>query len=100
MSCLLYDFETTQYTKFSENATEHITNLVCVQQFFQFVKCKMILKQTVNAVVGDAIHSSTTLSRIYYLISVNPGPGVIKSCRLFTTQRLLILSLIRKEESC
>jgi hypothetical protein len=28
-----YDFETTQHTKFSENATEHIPILVCVQQF-------------------------------------------------------------------
>jgi hypothetical protein len=27
------DFETTQDTNFSENATEHIRNLVCVQQF-------------------------------------------------------------------
>jgi hypothetical protein len=31
---VFYDFETTQDTKFSENATEHIPNLVCVQQFF------------------------------------------------------------------
>jgi hypothetical protein len=30
---VFYDFETTQDTKFSENATEHISNLVCVQQF-------------------------------------------------------------------
>jgi hypothetical protein len=30
---VFYDFETTQDTKFSENATEHIPNLVCVQQF-------------------------------------------------------------------
>jgi hypothetical protein len=28
-----YDFEPTQDTKFSENATEHIPNLVCIQQF-------------------------------------------------------------------
>jgi hypothetical protein len=30
---VFYDFETTQDTKFSENATEHVPNLVCVQQF-------------------------------------------------------------------
>jgi hypothetical protein len=30
---VFYDFETTQDAKFSENATEHIPNLVCVQQF-------------------------------------------------------------------
>jgi hypothetical protein len=30
---VFYDFETTQHTKFSENATDHIPNLVCVQQF-------------------------------------------------------------------
>jgi hypothetical protein len=30
---VFYDFETTQDTKFSNNATEHIPNLVCVQQF-------------------------------------------------------------------
>jgi hypothetical protein len=29
---VFYDFETTQNTKFSENATKHIPNLVCVQQ--------------------------------------------------------------------
>jgi hypothetical protein len=29
--CLFYDFKTTQDTKFSENATEHIPNVVCVQ---------------------------------------------------------------------
>jgi hypothetical protein len=33
MSFLFYDFETTQDTKFSENATEHIPILVCAQQF-------------------------------------------------------------------
>jgi hypothetical protein len=63
-SCLFYDFETTQDTKFSENATEHIPNLVCVQQFVQFVKRKIILKRTVN-VVGDTIHSLTTQSMIF-----------------------------------
>jgi hypothetical protein len=30
---MFYDFETTQDTKFSENAIEHIPILVCVQQF-------------------------------------------------------------------
>jgi hypothetical protein len=30
---VFYDFETTPDTKFSENSTEHIPNLVCVQQF-------------------------------------------------------------------
>ena len=30
---MFYDFETTQDTKFSENATEHIPILVCAQQF-------------------------------------------------------------------
>ena len=30
---VFYDFETTQDTKFSENATEHIPLLVCAQQF-------------------------------------------------------------------
>jgi hypothetical protein len=30
---VFYDFETTQHTKVSENGTEHIPNLVCVQQF-------------------------------------------------------------------
>jgi DNA polymerase III alpha subunit (gram-positive type) len=30
---VFYDFETTQDTKISENATEHVPNLVCVQQF-------------------------------------------------------------------
>jgi hypothetical protein len=30
---VFYDFETTQETKFSENATEHIPNLDCVQKF-------------------------------------------------------------------
>jgi hypothetical protein len=30
---VFYDFETTHDTKFSENATEHIRNLVCLQQF-------------------------------------------------------------------
>jgi hypothetical protein len=30
---VFYDFETTQDTKFSGNATEHIPNLACVQQF-------------------------------------------------------------------
>jgi len=30
---VFYDFETTQDTKFSENATEHIPILVCVQHF-------------------------------------------------------------------
>jgi hypothetical protein len=35
---VFYDFETTQDTKFSENATEHIPNLVCVQQFCSLYK--------------------------------------------------------------
>ena len=30
---VFYDFETTQDTKFSDSATEHIPNLVCLQQF-------------------------------------------------------------------
>jgi hypothetical protein len=30
---VFYDFETTQDTKISENATEHIPSLMCVQQF-------------------------------------------------------------------
>jgi hypothetical protein len=30
---VFYDFETTQDTRFSEKATEHVPNLVCVQQF-------------------------------------------------------------------
>jgi hypothetical protein len=30
---VFYDFETTKDMKFSENATEHIPNLVCLQQF-------------------------------------------------------------------
>jgi len=33
MYCFFYDFETTQDTKFSENATQHIPILVCIQQF-------------------------------------------------------------------
>jgi hypothetical protein len=31
---VFYDFETTQDTMFSENATEHVQNLVCVRQFY------------------------------------------------------------------
>jgi len=30
---VFYDFETTQDTKFSENATQHIPILVCIQQY-------------------------------------------------------------------
>ena len=30
---LFYDFETTQNTRFTDTATEHVPNLVCVQQF-------------------------------------------------------------------
>jgi hypothetical protein len=30
---VFYDFETTQDTKFSKSATEHVLNLVCLQQF-------------------------------------------------------------------
>jgi hypothetical protein len=33
MSFLFYDVETTQDTKFSENASEYVPFLVCVQQF-------------------------------------------------------------------
>ena len=39
MYCLSYDFETTQDTKFSDSATEHIPNLVCLQQFC--ARCEM-----------------------------------------------------------
>jgi hypothetical protein len=39
---VLYDFETTQDTKFSENATDHIDFSV-FSGLVQFVKCKMIL---------------------------------------------------------
>jgi len=31
---VFYDFETSKDTKFSENDTEHISILVCAQQFF------------------------------------------------------------------
>jgi hypothetical protein len=37
----------------------------------------MVLKRTVSLVGGDVIHSLTTLSMIYYLISVNPDHGAI-----------------------
>ena len=30
---VFYDFETTQNTRFSETAKEHVPNLVCIQQF-------------------------------------------------------------------
>jgi len=30
---IFYDFETTQITKYSDKATLHVHNLVCVQQF-------------------------------------------------------------------
>jgi hypothetical protein len=30
---VFYDFETTQDTKFSDSATLHVTNLVCLHQF-------------------------------------------------------------------
>ena len=30
---VFYDFETTQDTRFTDTATEHVPNLVCVQQF-------------------------------------------------------------------
>jgi len=36
---VFYEFETTQDTKFSDSATEHIPNLVCLQQFF--ARCEM-----------------------------------------------------------
>jgi hypothetical protein len=36
---VFYDFETTQDTKFSETANEHIPILACAQHFFLFVKC-------------------------------------------------------------
>jgi hypothetical protein len=40
---VFYDFETTQDTKFSENATERIPNFVCVLQF-----CSVCEIQDVN----------------------------------------------------
>ena len=30
---VFYDFETTQTTRYSETAKEHVQNLVCIQQF-------------------------------------------------------------------
>jgi len=30
---VFYDFENTQETRFTDSATEHVPNLVCVQQF-------------------------------------------------------------------
>jgi len=35
-----YDFETTQYTKVTETATQHIPNLVCLQQYCS--RCEML----------------------------------------------------------
>jgi len=37
--CVFYDLETTQDTKFSDSATEHIPNLECLQQFC--ARCEM-----------------------------------------------------------
>jgi len=76
---VFYDFETTQDTKFSENANEHIPLLVCIQHFCSHVRCRMILKLIESVVVGDAIHSTTIRWVIYYLIYVNLDPGAIKS---------------------
>ena len=39
---LFYDFETTQETRFTDSATEHVPNLVCVQQFCSL--CEAIVK--------------------------------------------------------
>ena len=36
---VFYDFENTQYTTFSYSATQHIPNLVCLQQFC--ARCEM-----------------------------------------------------------
>jgi hypothetical protein len=55
MSCLFSDFETTQYTKFSGNATEHIPNLVCVQQFCSVCEMQDIEKDCERC--GKRCHS-------------------------------------------
>jgi hypothetical protein len=58
---VFYDFETTQDTKFSENATEYIPNLVCVQQFCSVCQMKDDIDIDLNGMVNGGIHSSITL---------------------------------------
>jgi hypothetical protein len=76
---VFYDFETTQDTKFSDNATVHIQFLYPCSSSVRLVGCKMILIWIACAVVGDTIHSSKTLSETCYHISVNLDPSVKRS---------------------
>jgi desulfoferrodoxin (superoxide reductase-like protein) len=76
---VFYDFETTQDTKFSENATQHIPILVCIQQFCSICEMQEDKETDLNVVVGDAIHSMTTRSAIYYIIFANLDLGAIES---------------------
>jgi hypothetical protein len=74
---VFYDFETTQDTKFSENATEHIPNLVCVQQFSSVRQMQDDIDIDSERCGKCGIHSSMTLSEIYP-IWANRVPGGIR----------------------
>ena len=53
---VFYDFETTQYTKRSDTSNEHVTILVCLQQFCS--KCENIPDVRLDCIqCGKRIHS-------------------------------------------
>jgi hypothetical protein len=58
---VFYDFETTQDTKISENATKHIPNLFCVQQFCSVCEKQDDIDIDLNDVVKGGIHSLKTM---------------------------------------
>jgi hypothetical protein len=58
---VFYDFETTQDTNYSENATEHIPSLVCVQQFCSVCEMRDDIDIDWNDVVKGGIHPLMTL---------------------------------------
>ena len=57
---VFYDFETTQDTNYSDSATVHVTNLVCVQQFGS--KCENI--QDTNIDLNRAVGGNTRFETI------------------------------------
>jgi hypothetical protein len=76
---VFYDFETTQETKFTETATLHVSNLVCLQQFC--TQCEKQQDIDVDCLrCGKRLHSFLKIQwATSYHISANPVPGVTRS---------------------
>jgi hypothetical protein len=64
---VFYDFGTTQNTRYSDKATVHFPNLICLNSFILNVRTRKILKEIAHSVARENIRSGMILSETLFV---------------------------------